>query len=212
MPRTLSRRSMLKFFGASAAGVLAEPLASDLVFGAGAKAFAHGNRLSFTPVRLPTPLPIYARHGSFLATCLGRGSVLPASGTTKLEAYTVIDDVVVPPEYKRYVIVHWGERVFPNSNDYVGYNADYTGFVPTSRADRHDDDDDELHSHQRGRKNPGRHDERLAELHGRAGGSAPRRHAVAYLPTTGGVGASGTTGRSENVRRSETPVRRRMRI
>ncbi len=46
------------------------------------------------------------------------------------------------PEYKRYVIVHWGERVFRNPEDYVGYNADYTGFVPMPRNDRHDDDDD----------------------------------------------------------------------
>jgi len=34
---------------------------------------------------------------------------------------------VVPPEYERYVIVK--DRVFPNKEDYFGYN-DYTGFVP----------------------------------------------------------------------------------
>jgi len=28
------------------------------------------------------------------------------------------------------VIVHWGDRVFQNPDDYVGYNADYTGFIP----------------------------------------------------------------------------------
>ena len=46
----------------------------------------------------------------------------------------------MPPEYERYVIVHWGDRVFPHDDDYVGYNADYTGFVP---IDDHDDDDHE---------------------------------------------------------------------
>ena len=96
MSGTLSRRSILKFFGASAMGVLAEPLASDLLCGAGAKAFAQGNQLSFTPVRLPTPLPIYTKYQNFLATGLGTGSVLPASDATRLDAYTVINDVVVP--------------------------------------------------------------------------------------------------------------------
>jgi secreted PhoX family phosphatase len=38
--------------------------------------------------------------------------------------------VVVPPEYERYVIVSWGDRVFPNKDEYFGYNCDYTGFVP----------------------------------------------------------------------------------
>jgi secreted PhoX family phosphatase len=61
--------------------------------------------------------------------------VLPKSSDTKLTSYTVIDDVVVPPEYKRYVIAHWGDRVFPNPHDYVGYNADYTGFVPIGERD-----------------------------------------------------------------------------
>jgi secreted PhoX family phosphatase len=37
--------------------------------------------------------------------------------------------VVVPPEYERYVIVRWGDRVFPDPADYFGYNNDYTGFV-----------------------------------------------------------------------------------
>ena len=101
MSGTLSRRSILKFFGASAAGVLVAPLASDRLFGTCGQAFAHGNQLSFTPVRLPTPLPVYTRYRSFLATDLGTGNVVPASSTTKLDTYTVIDDVVVAPEYKR---------------------------------------------------------------------------------------------------------------
>jgi len=47
----------------------------------------------------------------------------------------VIDDVVVPPEYERYVIVLWGDRVFPHADDYVGYNADYTAFLPIRGRD-----------------------------------------------------------------------------
>jgi secreted PhoX family phosphatase len=85
--------------------------------------------LSFTPVRLPHPLPIYKQQKSFLATGLEMGTLLPTSADTRLLSFTVIDDVVVPPEYERYVIVHWGDRVFPNRDDYVGYNADYTAFV-----------------------------------------------------------------------------------
>ena len=90
-------------------------------------------------MRLPHPLPIYQQYPSYLATGLSTGTVLPASSNTQLAAYTVIDDVVVPPEYERYVIVHWGDRVFQNPEDYVGYNADYTGFVPIGN---HDDDDE----------------------------------------------------------------------
>jgi secreted PhoX family phosphatase len=41
-----------------------------------------------------------------------------------------VDDVVVPPEFERYVIVRWGDRVFPGQDDYVGYNHDYTAFIP----------------------------------------------------------------------------------
>jgi hypothetical protein len=59
----------------------------------------------------------------------GQGTVMAASQDTKLTSYSVVDDVVVPPEYERYVIVRWGDRVFPDPADYFGYNNDYTGFV-----------------------------------------------------------------------------------
>ena len=141
MSNTVSRRAVLKFFGASAAGVALQPLAGGVL-----EALADGgSHLSFTPVRLPHPLPIYAQQRSFLATGIGAGTVLPKATTPEqmnLGSYTVIDDVVVPPEYKRYVIVRWGEHVFPNRDDYVGYNCDYTGFVPIERRDDDDDDDD----------------------------------------------------------------------
>jgi len=63
-------------------------------------------------VRLPHPLPIYQQQPSFLATGTDQGQTLTPSDDTKLTSYTVIDDVVVPPEYERYVIVKWGDRVF----------------------------------------------------------------------------------------------------
>ncbi|RUR72936.1 hypothetical protein DSM107007_55780 [Nostoc sp. PCC 7120 = FACHB-418] len=28
----------------------------------------------------------------------------------------------------------WGDKVFPNPDEYVGYNCDYTGFVPVVRS------------------------------------------------------------------------------
>ena len=136
MSSLVSRRAILQFFGATAACALLEPLARDRLLGAAPEALADGaHHLSFTPVRLPHPLPIYQQHPSYLATGLSTGTVLPASSNTQLTEYTVIDDLVVPPEYERYVLVHWGDRVFQNPDDYVGYNADYTGFVPIGDHD-----------------------------------------------------------------------------
>jgi uncharacterized protein len=130
----------VKFFGASAAGLLLEPLLRDKLFGIAPQVFADSSgHLSFPPVRLPHPLPIYKQQKSFLGTGLEMGTLLPASADTRLLSFTVIDDVVVPPEYERYVIVHWGDRVFPNRDDYVGYNADYTAFIAIG-GDRDDDD------------------------------------------------------------------------
>ncbi len=146
MSSLVCRRAILQFFSATAACTLLEPLARDKLLGAAPEALADGgHHLSFTPVRLPHPLPVYQQHPSYLATGLSTGTVLPASSITQLAAYTVIDDVVVPPEYERYVIVHWGDRVFQNPDDYVGYNADYTGFVP---IDDHDNDNE--HSGEQG--------------------------------------------------------------
>ena len=45
-----------------------------------------------------------------------------------LAEYRVLDDVVVAPEFERYLIVAWGDRVFDDRDQYVGYNADYTAF------------------------------------------------------------------------------------
>ena len=126
----LSRRSFLQFVGGSVALVALDPVVNA------SKALAAPGLLPFTPVRLPHSLPIYTVVSSFLASDLnGAGSVLPADSSPDLPTFTVIDDVVVPPEYERYVIVAWGDRVFPNRDDYVGYNHDYTAYIPIDGED-----------------------------------------------------------------------------
>jgi len=116
----LTRRKLLVFFG------LAPTLGDKLFNGAGA---AEAASLGCTPVRLPHPLSIYRESPSFMATGIGQGKIMPATNDPSLTTYAIIDDVVVPPEYERYVIVRWGDRVFPNTEDYFGYNCDYTSFV-----------------------------------------------------------------------------------
>lgn len=131
----ITRRKLLMFFGASAATTVVAPMLPGRLFGARSEAFAQG--VPVTPVRLPHPLPIYQQQASFLPTGRnGSGTMVSASSSTALDAYTVIDDVVVPPEYERYVIVSWGDRPFSNPDDYVGYNNDYTGFVSLTSGRR----------------------------------------------------------------------------
>lgn len=127
---TLNRRQILVFFAGS---VGAAVLGDKILDGFSSQAIAQ-TTLTFTPVRLPHPLPVYQQINSFLPTGIGQGQVLGASSDVKLTSYNVIDDVVVPPEYERYVIVGWGDKVFPNPDEYVGYNCDYTGFVPVVRS------------------------------------------------------------------------------
>jgi secreted PhoX family phosphatase len=118
----ITRREFLKFIGASGVTTLTPLAMMD-------EAQAWGTW--FTPVRIPSPLPVYTAHPSWYATGLnGVGKKLPATKWAELEKYEVIDDVVVPPEYERYIIVQWGERVFPNKDDYFGFNNDHTGYVP----------------------------------------------------------------------------------
>ena len=124
-----TRRQLLAFFGASAGATVLAPAFGEKLFG-GNKAIAKtGGPLKFTPVRLPHPLPIYTQQKSYLATAIEQGNVLEPSANASLSSYNVLDDVVVPPEYERYVIVGWGDRVFPNQEDYFGYNSDYTSFI-----------------------------------------------------------------------------------
>lgn len=129
----ISRRQLLIFFGSSAAATALSPSWGEKLLGRSSSGIAEAaGPLKFTPVRLPHPLPIYQTQNSYLPRGINQGSVLPASGDARLTQYTVIDDVVVPPEYERYVIISWGDRVFPNPDDYFGYNNDYTGFVPVA--------------------------------------------------------------------------------
>jgi uncharacterized protein len=128
----ISRRQILTFFAGTAGAVVA-----DQVLG-GFQNVVDARKpipLSFTPVRLPHPLPAYQNNRSYLPTGIGEGQIFNPNQDVKLAKYSVVDDVVVPPEYERYVIVGWGDRVFPNPDDYFGYNCDYTGFVPIGRGD-----------------------------------------------------------------------------
>lgn len=128
-----TRRQLLIFFGASAATTALTPTLSHKILGGGNPEVAEAVGIRLTPVRLPHPLAIYQEKPSFLASEIGEGNVLVPSTNTRLPSYTVIDDVVVPPEYERYVIIAWGDRVYPDPNDYFGYNNDFTAFVPLDR-------------------------------------------------------------------------------
>ena len=130
----LTRRQLLIFFGGSAGAAVLAPAVGEKLFGSNPSVAQTAAPLKFTPVRLPHPLPIYTQQQSFYATGLGQGKVLSPTPGAQLGAFNVIDDVVVPPEYDRYVIVSWGDRVFPNKEEYFGYNNDYTGFVPINRS------------------------------------------------------------------------------
>ncbi|MEG5059615.1 PhoX family phosphatase [Microcoleus sp. A2-C5] len=126
----ITRRQLLIFFGSSAATTVLAPKLTQTLFGINSSDAVAVLPTSFTPLRLPHPLPIYREMSSFMPTAPGGiGTVMSASGDTKLTSYSVVDDVVVPPEYERYVILRWGDRVFPDPADYFGYNNDYTGFV-----------------------------------------------------------------------------------
>lgn len=131
-----SRRQLLAFFGASAGATVLAPAFGEKLLGGNAANAVHP--LKFTPIRLPHPLPIYTRQKSYLPTGSGQGNVLQPSANAQLSSYSIVDDVVVPPEYERYVIVSWGDRVFPNQEDYFGYNSDYTSFIPIDGRSHND--------------------------------------------------------------------------
>lgn len=132
-----SRRQFLIFFGSSAAAATLAPKIESSLF-ARNSSIAQAQTVAFTPVKLPHPLEAYTLMPSAVPTA-GNGGVLPTGmgmlspgQDLNLPFYEVFDNVVVPPEYEYYVIVRWGDRVFPSSNDYFGYNCDYTSFIPTS--------------------------------------------------------------------------------
>ncbi len=135
----ITRRQLLTFFTGTAVTTAFGPTIVNTLAGAGNANIANATvrPFGFTPVRVPHPLPAYQLTDSYLATAPNQGTTLPqvrAFEQMNLNSYMPIDDVVVPPEYERYVIVRWGDRVFPNSDEYVGYNCDYTGFVPTGNS------------------------------------------------------------------------------
>lgn len=134
----LSRRQLLLFLGAAGGATAFAPAFAQ---SAASREFAAAASLGFTPVRLAHDLPIYTTLLSFLpngtfAPGGQQGSFVGTSSDPKLDTYTYYDDVIVPPEYERYVITGWGDRVFPTrpgtslDQDYVGYNADFTAFFP----------------------------------------------------------------------------------
>ncbi len=110
---TITRRQLLIFFGSSAATTVLAPQLTKTLFGINSTSAEAVVPLSFTPLRLPHPLPIYRELSSFMPTGLnGQGTVMAASQDTKLTSYNVVDDVVVPPEYERYVILSAGAIEF----------------------------------------------------------------------------------------------------
>jgi uncharacterized protein len=128
----LTRRQILTFFGATAATAALGPAVARIGAPRGGRVEAAGAPLvqGFTPIRVPHPLPIYTIRPSYLSGPGGTGVLLPPTGDPSLSEYTVLDDVVVPPEYEYYTIVKWGERLFNDPHHYVGYNCDYTAYIP----------------------------------------------------------------------------------
>lgn len=124
----ITRRQLLAFFGITAAQFPLSGIAR--AFGQ-AEPWNNPSRAylppqGFTPVRLPHDLNAYSTSRSYLPS---NGTLVPA-GSNRLAQYSVVDDVIVPPEFERYVIVAWGDRLFADPQEYVGYNCDYTAFTP----------------------------------------------------------------------------------
>ncbi len=137
MPK-LSRRQLLIFLGGGAGAAVLAGIIGRRIFDRTPGINQVVEPLKFTPVRLPHPLPIYQQQESFLATGTNQAETLDPSAGTNLASYTVLDDVVVPPEYERYIIVRWGDRVFPDRAEYFGYNNDYTAFIPINAENPND--------------------------------------------------------------------------
>ncbi len=132
-----SRRQFLIFFGSSAAAATLSPKLESGLFGTN-NGVAQAQMRSLTPVKLPHPLTAYTQMPSAVPIS-GNGGTLPTSmgmlapgENLNLPFYEVFDDVVLPPEFEYYIIARWGDRVFPDRNDYFGFNCDYTSFIPTS--------------------------------------------------------------------------------
>ncbi|NEP91192.1 MAG: DUF839 domain-containing protein [Okeania sp. SIO2C2] len=127
----LTRRKLLMFFGCSAAATALSPKIGNFLGSSSEIAQAQTGGLSFTPLKLAHPLEAYQTNPSFVPLGIGgEGGTIEAGVDVALQSYQYFDDVIVPPEYERYVIVSWGDRVFPNPQEYFGYNSDYVSFIP----------------------------------------------------------------------------------
>lgn len=127
---TLTRRQLLIFLGGSAAATALTPKIGSKLLGSNQEIASAQTPLSFTPLKLAHPLPVYQTTTSYVPLEIDKGGTLAANEKLNLPIYTYFDDVIVPPEYDRYIILRWGDRVFPDKEEYFGYNCDYTGFVP----------------------------------------------------------------------------------
>jgi hypothetical protein len=79
----LTRRQLLTFFGATAAATALGPTLERLGPAAGRVEASGGAWVqSFTPVRLPHPLPIYTTRSSYLANPMERGKCFALRGST----------------------------------------------------------------------------------------------------------------------------------
>jgi secreted PhoX family phosphatase len=126
--RDLTRRQLLVFLGGAAAAAATDALTLPLL-PRGGRSMAEAAWLgAVTPVRVPHPLPIYLTRSSWLADGIGIGHALPPAADPSLLTFAAVDDVVTAPELEAYVITRWGDRLFPDPDDYVGYNHDYTSF------------------------------------------------------------------------------------
>lgn len=136
MSKLMKRRSLLQFFGVAAGTAIVGSLLPGRATASTpiGSSFLNG---PVTPLRLPHNLPIYDTQNSYLLSGNLTTSFLPTGGTTgnnagNLASYTLFDDIAVSPEFEYYPIVAWGDRVFPNNEEYFGYNCDYTAFTPLS--------------------------------------------------------------------------------
>ncbi len=127
----LTRRQLLMFFGCSTAAYTLSSKVSDFLGISSEFALAQTGGLSFTPLKLAHPLDVYENSSSFVPLGIeGEGATIAAGVDVALQSYQYFDDVIVPPEYERYVIISWGDRIFPNPEEYFGYNSDYVSFIP----------------------------------------------------------------------------------
>jgi uncharacterized protein len=135
----INRRQLLYFLGGIASATALGSGENPLGLSTESAQAQLPRGLSFTPVRLPHPLTVYQNINSFYATGINQGELLSPANISGKEgqfpkaSFSVVDDVIVPPEFERYVLVAWGDRVFPNPEEYFGYNCDYTSFVPLDR-------------------------------------------------------------------------------